>query len=76
MNTDYLDCRNGACRLSPKEFHVEKVFRFEGPTDPADEAILYAISSHNGDIKGLLVNGYGMYADGLTNDMVEKLLAR
>jgi len=37
-------------------------YRFEGMTDSADTRILYAISSHNYQLKGLLVNVYGVYA--------------
>lgn len=29
----------------PTAFTVDSVYRFEGPTDPGDESILYAISS-------------------------------
>ncbi len=62
MQSEYLECRDGACKLSPRDFQVDSVFRFEGPTDPADEAILYAISSKKYVVKGLLVNAYGIYS--------------
>ena len=55
------------------EFQIDKFFRFEGDTDPADESILYAISSAKYNLKGVLVNGYGTSSDALTNDMLEKL---
>ncbi|GAA0877082.1 hypothetical protein GCM10009119_00500 [Algoriphagus jejuensis] len=68
---DSLICDN-ACLL-PSQFEVDKVFRFEGNTNPSDEAILYAISSNSGDIKGVLVNSYGVYADQLTGELADKL---
>jgi hypothetical protein len=71
--SDCIECKTGNYKLSPKDFQVDKVFRFEGPTDPADEAVLYAISSPKRGTKGLLVNAYGIYADEATNDLVEKL---
>ncbi len=71
--SDGLDYRKKQVRLSPTEFHVDKFFRFEGDTDPADEAILYAISCEKHDLKGVLVNGYGISADPMTNEMLEKL---
>ena len=46
---------------------------FEGQTDPADEAILYAISSDNHAIKGMLVSGYGIYTEGVTDELLAKL---
>jgi hypothetical protein len=41
--------------------------------DPSDQAMLYAISSTMHNIKGLLVNGYGIYSDDLSNEMLDKL---
>jgi hypothetical protein len=59
--------------LLPQQFEVDKTYRFEGQSNPADEAILYTISSKDGKIKGVLVNSYGTYADDLTADMIKKL---
>jgi hypothetical protein len=39
----------------------------KGMTDPTDETILYAISTRDGRLKGVLVNGYGLYPDSLSN---------
>ncbi|MBK8584539.1 MAG: phosphoribosylpyrophosphate synthetase [Bacteroidetes bacterium] len=63
----------GDLEIAHNEFHIDKYFRFEGNTDPADESILYAISSEKYNMKGILVNGYGISSDSLTNDMLEKL---
>ncbi|HVZ55544.1 MAG TPA: hypothetical protein VG870_02700 [Chitinophagaceae bacterium] len=59
-------------RFNPAEFEITEVYRFEGNTDPADEAVVFAIESHNGQ-KGLLVNGYGPSADALSAEMSRKL---
>lgn len=59
--------------LSPDDFEIEKVFRFEGQSNPEDQSILYAISSLKFSIKGLLVNGYGISSDEATNSLIEKL---
>ena len=58
--------------FNPEDFEIVEVYRFEGNTDPADEAIVYAIESHNGR-KGVLVNGYGIYSDSINSDMAKKL---
>lgn len=68
---DRLICGN-VCLL-PHQFKVDQTFRFEGNTNPSDEAILFAISSIDGKIKGVLVNSYGTYADEMTKEMVDKL---
>ena len=59
--------------LSPDDFEIDKVYRFEGMSNPDDQAILYAISSPKFDVKGVLVNGYGISADDATDAMIEKL---
>jgi quercetin dioxygenase-like cupin family protein len=64
---------NNSMKLSPGEFVVDKHYRFEGLSDPADEAIVYAISSAKGNIKGTLVNGYGIYSESVTNEMLQAL---
>ncbi len=50
----------------PESFHIDAVYRFEGPTDPGDEMILYAVSSSKHNLKGVLTNAFGMYADAAT----------
>ena len=55
--------KSGEFTLSPKEFEIVKVYRFEGASDPDDNSVLYAIKSKHNDVKGTFVNGYGMYAD-------------
>ena len=68
---DSLICKD-VCLL-PSQFEVDKIFRFEGNTNPSDEAILLAISSLTGDLKGVLVNSYGVYADEMTEELMDKL---
>jgi hypothetical protein len=42
--------------------HILNFFRFEGASDPDDNAILYAIQTDDGT-KGTLTDAYGTYAD-------------
>jgi len=59
-------------KFNPEDFKIVEVYRYEGDSDPADEAVVYAIESKNG-LKGVLVNGYGISADTLSSDMAKKL---
>ena len=59
-------------KFDPDDFEIVEVYRFEGNSDPADEAVVYAIESTNG-IRGVLVNGYGPSSDPLNADMARKL---
>lgn len=75
LKADCIDCRSGQLKISPSDFQVDEHFRFEGASDPADAAIVYAISSEKHKLKGVLVNAYGVYADPLTDEMIAKLKA-
>lgn len=68
-----LICHGNSLQVFPEEFVVDKHYRFEGVSDPGDEAIVYAISSTKHDIKGVLVNGYGMYSDKISDEMIKAL---
>jgi hypothetical protein len=59
-------------KFDVNDFEIVEIHRFEGDTDPSDEAIVYAIESKNGK-KGVLVNGYGISADVMSSDMAKKL---
>ena len=76
LQQNCLECRNGQFKLFADEFKVDKYFRFEGASNPSDAAILYAISSDTNNLKGLLVNAYGIYSEPATDEMMEKLKIR
>jgi hypothetical protein len=67
-----LECPQANRALQPSEFRIVETYRFEGMSNPDDNAVLYAIESEDG-LKGVLVNAYGVYADPLSADMVAKL---
>lgn len=46
----------------PEEVKVIDFSRFEGQSDPADNAIMYVIETTDG-VKGVLIDAYGAYAD-------------
>ena len=73
LHENSLVAQNNYIRVYPDEFIVDKHYRFEGISDPADEAVVYAISSDKYNLKGILVNGYGMYSDAAADDMLKVL---
>ncbi len=73
MKPQFLECRDGELLILPSEFHVDKVFRFEGFTNPDDESILYAITASKYNLKGLMVEAYGAYTDSISREMMLKL---
>jgi hypothetical protein len=70
-----LVCHQTPLSLRPDDFEISEIYRFEGNSDPDDEAIVYAIESTNGR-KGLLVTGYGISAEGVGEEMIKKLTNR
>ncbi len=73
VKEECLVCHQFDAILSPEDFQIDKVYRFEGESNPDDQSILYAISSAKFDIKGTLVNGYGISSDETTSKLIEKL---
>jgi hypothetical protein len=59
-------------KFDVRDFEIVETHRFEGDTDPSDEAVVYAIQSLKG-LKGVLVNGYGISADGMNADIIKRL---
>jgi hypothetical protein len=72
LEEDCLNCPEADIVLKPSEFEIKEVYRFEGESDPDDNAIVYAIESRKG-LKGILINAYGLYADPVSSAMVSKL---
>ena len=72
LRDTYIECATTGMQLSPDEFEIAEVHRFEGETDPGDEAVLYAIESKDG-IKGVLVNAYGPYSNPIPDKLIAKL---
>lgn len=46
----------------PGQLTIVKTYRFEGASDPADMAAVYAIRADDG-AQGFLLNAYGTYSD-------------
>ncbi len=68
-----LVCNKTFIQLSPDEFEIDETYRFEGNSDPGDEMIVFAISSLKHNVKGTVVNAYGMYSDSSSSKIVEHL---
>jgi hypothetical protein len=72
LHPDWIECPVLNIKFKPEEFHVDEMHRFEGMSNPDDNAVLFAISSSDGQ-KGLLVDAYGVYSDSLSKLMIDKL---
>lgn len=70
LEENCIVCNTG--KFNVDEFEITEVYRYEGDTDPADEATVYAIESHDG-VKGVLVTGAGSDLDNMTQELLDKL---
>jgi len=70
---DNIKCEEHNIYLNPNEFEIVEVFRFEGDTNPSDEDVVYAVESKDGKLKGTITSAFGMYADSVSNEMIQKL---
>lgn len=69
-------CDGCGCWAAPENVEIGHVFRFEGPSDPGDESILFAISMPCGH-RGTLPEAYGKDTAADVADVVTRLrLAR
>lgn len=75
IESDCIVCADDTIRLLPHEFQIDEIYRFQEMSDLDNESILYAISSPQNNLKGLLVNAYGIYSETATTELVEKLSA-
>jgi len=64
-------CIGEECWL-PEMVKIVRIGRYEGNSDPGDEAVIYALETNDGR-KGWLLSSFGPYADGDVNDVLEKI---
>ena len=70
---DCIICHETKIELSPDYFKIDGFYRFEGDSDPGDEMVVYAVSSTDNKLKGIIINAYGIYADSASSALVKKL---
>ena len=67
QDNEFVIFPNGSIHLNGKsykqdEIEIIKTYRFEGESDPADEAIIYLIEATDGII-GYSLDAYGVYTN-------------
>lgn len=67
-----IELKSEATTYGVDDFEVDKVLRFEGMSNPDDNAILYCIHTKDGK-KGTLVDGYGISGGQISNELMAKL---
>ncbi|MGH0030274.1 MAG: hypothetical protein ACQGVC_10815 [Myxococcota bacterium] len=60
-------------RVAPESMEIDEVVRFEGETNPADEAVVFALRSEDGRTRGTFVATYGPAVDPACAAVIERL---
>jgi hypothetical protein len=68
-----IDDKSNDIHMHADDFEVDEFFRFEGASNPSDMSIVYAISSAKYNLKGVLVDAYGTYANTSASAIEAKL---
>ncbi len=58
--------------IETKDLSIVEFHKFEGTSDPADGAIVFAIESKKG-FKGVLIDAVGMYHESSKSDFLNRL---
>lgn len=53
---------SGIKSYRPEDLIIERIERYEGDSNPSDNAVIYVLTAKDGT-KGILVDSYGAYAD-------------
>jgi hypothetical protein len=67
-----LLCITNDKRYKPADVKAVNFYRFEGPSNPDDMSILYAIETCDGR-KGTLTDAYGLYSDDDTGEFFKEV---
>jgi len=54
---------------SSSDVSIANFYRFEGQSDPSDNAIIYVLETNDGR-KGLLIDAFGVDADSVINEFI------
>jgi hypothetical protein len=56
----------------PQDLKILEHFRYEGITNPDDEAVMYVVETNDG-LKGIIVDAFGIYANSELADFMKKV---
>lgn len=72
VTTDGLYAAKAGRVYQPEQVKIVDFYRFEGASDPSDNAIVYAIRAHDG-VQGTLTDAYGPYSDPQLGRFIKKV---
>jgi len=73
LEGDTIDDKDKNIQMTADDIEIDEFYRFEGPSNPSDMSIVYAVTSKKYDLKGVLVNAFGTYANNSSSAIEAKL---
>ncbi len=73
IDRDGVHCHACGTHHQPDRIVVTHTFRYEGPTDPADEAIVLGVECPECGQRGIVVSAYGPEADPALFEVIARL---
>lgn len=68
-----ISYKKGGEKVEITDIVIDKVYRFTGLSDLDDESTLYAMRNKKDGVKGVFVNGYGIYSDAKANAILSQI---
>lgn len=69
-----IECKIGR-QIYPDDFIIDKKYLFDDGDSSVNQVELFVIVSKKYNMKGLLVNTYGIYSDTIAEDLLKKLIS-
>ena len=73
LEGDTVDDKDKNIHMTADDIEIDEFYRFEGASNPDDNAIVYAVTSKKYNLKGVLVNAFGTYANNSSSAILAKL---
>ena len=74
LSVDHGDVTAGANQRLPLScLKIDETYRIEDDSDPTHQNIVYAISCSSPEVRGVLINSFGTYADSEKDAIVRQI---
>lgn len=73
LESDTVDVKEKNIHMTADDIEIDEFYRFEGPSNPSDMSIVYAVTSKKYNLKGVLIDAYGAYSTNTSSAIAAKL---
>src|SRR5580698_7456539 len=73
LEGETIDDKEKNIHMTADDFVIDEFYRFEGASNPDDMSIIYAVTSEKYNLKGVLINAFGTYANNSSSAIKAKL---